>query len=149
MRFFIFHSHLSMQNKQYRTYNFMGFLGDSRADYNHVHVGFDTHNMYHNVTATTGYVVSWVECGHDVHGLDISVLGLCVIDDIYPFFIALPFAVADRWISTTMERKAPPRPPPLLRPYVRHGHANVELGGLLDLLRCYRRRVLVEAFGAK
>ena len=89
--------------------------------------------MYHNVTAMADYVVSWVECGRDVHGFDISVLGLCVIGDIYPFFITLPSAVADRWVSTTMSAR---HHPGHHRSYARHEHANVELGGLLDLLRC-------------
>ena len=64
--------------------------------------------MYHNVTAMADYVVSWVECGRDVHGFDISVLGLCVIGDIYPFFITLPSALADRWFSTTMSARHHP-----------------------------------------
>ena len=39
-------------------------------------LGFGTTNPYHNVTATADYIVRWVECGRDAHGLNISVLGL-------------------------------------------------------------------------
>eukprot|EP00051_Salpingoeca_urceolata_P008306 m.104938 g.104938 ORF g.104938 m.104938 type:complete len:1154 (+) comp15683_c0_seq1:127-3588(+) len=39
-------------------------------------LGFGTTNPYHNVSATADYVARWVECGRDVHGLNVSVLGL-------------------------------------------------------------------------
>jgi galactosylceramidase len=39
-------------------------------------LGFGTTNPYHNVTATADYIASWVECGRDTHGVNISVLGL-------------------------------------------------------------------------
>lgn len=39
-------------------------------------LGFGTQNPYFNVNATADYVAKWVECGRDVHGLNISVLGL-------------------------------------------------------------------------
>ena len=39
-------------------------------------LGFGTTNPYHNVSATADYIASWVECGRDTHGLNISVLGL-------------------------------------------------------------------------
>lgn len=39
-------------------------------------LGFGTSNPYHNVTATADYTAKWVECGRDVHGLNISMLGL-------------------------------------------------------------------------
>jgi galactosylceramidase len=34
-------------------------------------LGFGTQNPYHNVTATADYTVKWVECGRDIHGLNI------------------------------------------------------------------------------
>lgn len=39
-------------------------------------LGFGTTNPYHNVSATADYIVRWVECGRDAHGLNISVVGL-------------------------------------------------------------------------
>ena len=39
-------------------------------------LGFNTSNPYHNVSATADYVAKWVECGRDLHNLNVSVLGL-------------------------------------------------------------------------
>jgi hypothetical protein len=39
-------------------------------------LGFGTNDPYTNVTATAEYVVRWIECARDAHGLNVSIIGL-------------------------------------------------------------------------